>query len=186
MAASRKDDARELILQTTKALLKDQPLSDVSLARIAETAGVSKGTIYYYFKTKEDILFAVLDEYLKKQWDELVLWTEDPQKDTSLPRLIKYVVERDLAASNLRLQFFYDAMTGNEEVRKKLLQRYRDFAALIAEKIRERTDRVSADYLSWLLLLAADGLLLHQSIGNSDVNAKDLIDRTQEYLKKVF
>lgn len=186
MAASRKDDARELILEAARALLKEKAMRDVSLARIAQTAGVSKGTVYYYFRTKEDILFAVLDEYLKRQWDNLVKWTEDPQKDTSLPRLIRYVVERDLAAPNLRLQFFYDAMTGNEEVRMKLLQRYRDFAALIAEKIRERTDRVSADYLSWLLLLAADGLLLHQSIGNSGVNAKELIDRTQEYLKKLF
>lgn len=186
MAASRKDDARELILTTARTLLADQSLTDVSLARIAQTAGVSKGTIYYYFKTKEDILFAVLDEYLKKQWDDLVKWTEDPQKDTSLPRLIKYVLERDLAVSSLRLRFFHDAMTGNEEVRQRLVERYRDFASLIADKIRERTDRVSAEYLSWLMLLAADGLLFHQSIGNTDVDADDMISHTQEYLKKIF
>lgn len=186
MAASRKDEPRELILSSARALLAERSMQGVSLSLIARRAGVSKGTIYYYFKTKEDILFALLDDYLEQQAERLNAWTENPDKDTSLPRLVKFVLEGDLASAPLRMQFLHDAMQGNEGVRQKLLARYRDFAATIAQKIARRTDKVSAEYLSWLLLITADGLMVHQSMGNSGVSAAEMIDQTQAYLKKVF
>lgn len=186
MATTRKEDVRKLIIETTQKLLEHQNTKEVSLSKIAQEAGVSKGTIYYYFKTKEDIYFAVLDDYLKKQWEDFIVWVDNPRKDTSLPRLVKYVMERDFAAPNIRFHFFYDAMNGNEEVSEKLFKRYEDFAKLIAEKIAERTEGVSAEYLSWLLLMAADGLLLHKSARNENINPQDIINKTQIYLKDLL
>ena len=51
MASPRTDDVRKLIMDTTETLLENQKLSELSLATIASTAGVSKGTLYYYYKT---------------------------------------------------------------------------------------------------------------------------------------
>ena len=92
MAAPRNDNVKEKILDAATGLLDTQTFADISLAEIAAAAGVSKGTLYYYYKNKTDILFDLTNRYLDRQWDELIAWTENKDKDTSVHRLVKYVV----------------------------------------------------------------------------------------------
>ena len=108
MAAPRKDNVKELILNATEQLMEKQKLADLSFATIAKAAGISKGTLYYHYKSKNDILFDIMDKYLSQQWNDLIAWTENPQKDTSIHRLIMYVLQRDISNANMRLNFFHD------------------------------------------------------------------------------
>lgn len=186
MAAPRKDNVKDLIIETTEELLKTKKLSDISLAEIAQCAGISKGTLYYHYKTKNDILFDITDKYLDQQYDDLIAWTEDASKDTSMHRLVKYILERDISTAGMRLHLFYDAMLGNEKIRKKLLNRYSEFASVISEKIKERTDSVPADYFAWLLLLLSDGLFIHQTLGNTNLDPAQFIKQTEQFVKKEF
>lgn len=52
MAAPRNDNVKEKILDAATGLLDTQTFADISLAEIAAEAGVSKGTLYYYYKIK--------------------------------------------------------------------------------------------------------------------------------------
>ena len=169
MAAPRKDNVQKLIIETTEKLLETQKLSDIPFS--------------YHYKSKNDILFDIMDKYLSKQFNDLLTWTENPNKDTSLHRLVKYVLERDISNANMRLHFFYDAMLGNEEVRVKLLKRYEDFAKIISEKIEERTSIMSADYLAWLLLLLSDGLFIHKTLNNENLDVTKFITQSEELMK---
>lgn len=183
MAAPRKDNVKELIIDTTEELLQNKKLSDISLSEIAQCAGISKGTLYYHYKSKTDILFDITDKYLEQQYKALIAWTEDASKDTSIHRLVKYVLERDISTAGMRLHFFYDAMLGNNKIREKLLKRYNEFASVISEKIRERTDSVPADYCAWLLLLLSDGLFIHQTLGNTNLDPAEFITQTEQFTK---
>lgn len=178
MAAPRKDNVKKLILETAEQLLETQKLSEISLAEIASMAGISKGTLYYHYKNKNELLLEITDKYLDRQWQDLIAWTEDASKDTSLNRFIKYVLERDVSTVNIRLHLFYDAVLGNEEIRRQLLARYQDFAALLSEKIAERTDRIAPDYLAWLLLLLSDGLFIHKMLDNEQIDIEEFILQT--------
>ena len=99
MAAPRNDNVKEKILDAATGLLNTQTFADISLAEIAAAAGVSKGTLYYHYKNKTDILFGITNRYLDRQWDDLIAWTENKDKDTSVHRLVKYVVERNTASA---------------------------------------------------------------------------------------
>ena len=92
MAAPRKDNVKELILYAAEELLLTKKLSDISLAEIAACAGISKGTLYYHYKNKNEILFDITDKYLNEQYRDLIAWTEDAAKDTSLHRLLLYLM----------------------------------------------------------------------------------------------
>ncbi len=186
MAAPRKDNVKDLILNAIEQLLETQKLSEITFAQIAANAGISKGTLYYHYKSKNDILFDLTDKYLKQQWDDFIAWTENPEKDTSIHRLVQYVLERDVANAGLRLHFFYDAMLGNEEIRSKLMQRYADFANLISKKISERNAKLPAEYITWLVLLASDGLFIHKTLNNDNIDTDQFIRQSGKFVKQVL
>lgn len=183
MAAPRNDNVKEKILDAATGLLDTQTFADISLAEIAAEAGVSKGTLYYYYKNKTDILFDLTNRYLDRQWDELIAWTENKDKDTSVHRLVKYVVERNTASAGMRLHLIHAAMLGDEALRAKLIDRYAAFERLIAEKIAERTDVVSADYLTQLILLTSDGMIVQEALRNDNFDAAAFVRQSEAYLR---
>lgn len=182
MAAPRNENIKNIVLDVTQELLKTSSFSDLSLAQIAKAAGISKGTLYYHYKTKGEIFFDLADRYLCTQWDDLIAWTENKEKDTSIQRLVKYVMERNVASANLRMHLYCEAQMGDEAVRQKLIARYGDFQKLISQKISERTD-FPADFLTWLILLASDGIIVQEAIQNENFNPERFIGESAEFLK---
>lgn len=182
MAAPRKENIKEMVLQATGELLETRTFADISLAEIANAAGISKGTLYYHYKNKSEIFFDLTDRYLNAQWDDLIRWTENKNKDTSIRRLVKYVVERNVASAGIRMHLFCEAQMGDETLRKKLVSRYAEFQKLISEKIAERTD-VPADFLTWLILLVSDGIIVQEAIRNTDFNAEAFITQGAQFLQ---
>lgn len=57
MADSRKYDK---ILDALQQLLTEKSIQNISVSEIAKTAGIGKGSIYYYFPSKEAILDALV------------------------------------------------------------------------------------------------------------------------------
>ncbi|MGI6011993.1 MAG: TetR/AcrR family transcriptional regulator [Ruminococcus sp.] len=54
------------ILDALQELLKDQKLQAISVSEIAHTAGIAKGSIYYYFPSKDAILDALVERNYEK------------------------------------------------------------------------------------------------------------------------
>ena len=52
---------RDLILDAMHQLMHDVNIQTISVSDIAKEAGIGKGSIYYYFKSKEEILEAVIE-----------------------------------------------------------------------------------------------------------------------------
>jgi len=60
-----KGDMREKILAVSKQMFIDQGFDATSIRNIAKKLACSPGTIYLYFKNKDELLFAVHDEGFK-------------------------------------------------------------------------------------------------------------------------
>jgi AcrR family transcriptional regulator len=60
---------RELALQ----LFAEQGYEKTSLREIAEQLGVTKAALYYYFKSKEDIVRSLVEDYVA-ELDQLIAW----------------------------------------------------------------------------------------------------------------
>ena len=63
-------EKRELILASMQKLMAENKAQSASVNDIAKEAGISKGSIYYYFKSKDDIIEAVLERSYKKVLEE--------------------------------------------------------------------------------------------------------------------
>ena len=54
---------RERLIESAKALIHEQGVHRTTLADVAERADVPPGNVYYYFKTKDELIAAVLHGY---------------------------------------------------------------------------------------------------------------------------
>ena len=62
---------RERLVESARGLIHEQGVHRTTLADVAERAEVPLGNVYYYFKTKDELIGAVLDGY-QKQAAELI------------------------------------------------------------------------------------------------------------------
>lgn len=66
MARRRTDDKRQRILDAAVRVFAKKGYHGAKVAEIAKKAGVADGTIYLYFRNKEDILVSLFDEVMEE------------------------------------------------------------------------------------------------------------------------
>jgi AcrR family transcriptional regulator len=66
----QKEERRQAILDAALQLFQETSYEAVNIADVAEKAGVAKGTIYLYFKTKEGLFLALLTQEFEAWFDE--------------------------------------------------------------------------------------------------------------------
>jgi len=67
---------RKKIIETADTLFYQQGFSQTSFTDISDALSMSKGNFYYYFKTKDEILNAVIDKRSKEMKRDLAKWDE--------------------------------------------------------------------------------------------------------------
>jgi len=65
-----RESKKELLLDAAEKILETQSYENLSLDRIAEVSGVSKGGLLYHFPTKEAVLAALVERLIKRFDDE--------------------------------------------------------------------------------------------------------------------
>ena len=80
----RVSDKRERLVDAAKHLIHRQGFNQTTLADIARESDVPLGNVYYYFKTKEDICNAVIEERregIRESLQECCCKENDPRKN---------------------------------------------------------------------------------------------------------
>src|SRR5262249_32604407 len=71
--ARSRTDARARIQQVAVELFTEHGYEGTSLREIAERLSVTKAALYYHFKSKEDIIQSLAEDY-QAQTDDLIAW----------------------------------------------------------------------------------------------------------------
>jgi AcrR family transcriptional regulator len=97
-----REGKKNLILDTALELFATEGYYPTSISKIAEQAGISKGLIYNYFKSKEDIIRTIIHKGI----DDLFK-IFDPNKDGVLTKdEIRYFIEQMFDIMHRDLQFW--------------------------------------------------------------------------------
>lgn len=57
---------RDRLVESARTLIHEQGVHSTTLAEVAQRADVPAGNVYYYFKTKDELVAAVLDAYAQE------------------------------------------------------------------------------------------------------------------------
>ena len=178
MAAPKNDNVKQKILDAAIVLFQEQ--HDVSLAQIARAAHVSKGTLFYHYRSKAEIYLDISERYWSKLSNDLLVWVDNKEKDTSIPRLVRYTFIRGVFDESglLRLRLFVEALSGEEssEIRKRLNEQYTHFKNILRSRIKERMPGADGEQLAWLLLTLVDGLMVQSAMQNDSLDIGAFIE----------
>ena len=64
------NERKTQILNAAEDIFTQKGFDDARMEDIAEETGVSKGTLYLYFKSKNDLIFAILDRMFEREFKQ--------------------------------------------------------------------------------------------------------------------
>jgi AcrR family transcriptional regulator len=79
--AEARGTAREKLLDSAAKVFAERGYRGTSVDLVAEDAGVTKGALYWHFKNKEELFFALIEERVDRRARELMQITETAPKE---------------------------------------------------------------------------------------------------------
>ncbi len=176
-----RQQSRKKIVNTALELFAKQGFHATSISQIAKQAGVSKGLMYNYFDTKEELLMAIVVDAMEEgQGFFAQIMEAKPGKERlrlMLEMTFHYVVEnyehqKLLASLALQMDQF-------PEIGELIRQKYTNYIPMLAEELRI-AGHPQPEKHAWMLSAIMDGIgLQYVVLGIAtplDRMKQDLID----------
>src|ERR1700757_5520759 len=92
-APTPRTDTRSRVQKVALQLFAEQGYEKTSLREIAERLGVTKAALYCYFKSKEDIVRSLVEDYVAEV-DELIAWgKQQPRSAATRAEIVRRYLE---------------------------------------------------------------------------------------------
>lgn len=188
-----KNRRRRELIEVAARVFSTRGFRNARIADIAAEAGVAKGLVYQYFKSKEELFFAVFEWYN----EQISLWIRDRiraaetarEKLMLLARLFVKAGLDHIELYGLTLEFWAAAGTGiyGGSFRESFREAYDVMRGMVSEIVREgraaaefRQD-VDAEATAAVLVGAIDAAVLQYWL-DSELDAVGMVDRFLETL----
>lgn len=169
-ASARRAESQQAIIRAATATIAELGYEGSTMSEIAARAGVSKGIIHYYFRSKQDLFLAVLQGMVEDVISGCDRLYEDRHAEDTLTRLntaIDYgidLIQREPLYYEIMLEL-WEETTRNPvfaRVNAEFFRRYRDYLAeLLRRGEVEGTFRhVPSGELAAIITGVSDGLCL--------------------------
>jgi len=180
---------RQHIIDATDTLLYQKGFHHMSFSDIAQAAGLSKGNLYYYFKTKEEVLSSVISNRVEKVKQMLELWDKEIQHP--LDRLKRYAQVPVIEIENV-LQYGCPMGSLNTELAKSqpelqkiTRQQFDVFKEWIKKQFQVLSPDKDAEELSVHLLVLLQGIsIVSQTYADRAIITRE-VDKVLSWLEEL-
>jgi AcrR family transcriptional regulator len=166
-----------------KSLVVQEGINSLTISRLAKTAGIGKGTIYEYFKNKEEIVFEIVNimmqehsQKLRKQLAEQKSTKEKVKKfseffysedERELREIYKEFISLSLMKPNEELVAFQTACFNNY---------YSWFTQILQEGVESGELRAESLGLAQGIFVVGEGMFISKNATNAIDNLKQELD----------
>ncbi len=170
---------RQKIIDAATALVMERGVKGTSLADIANAAGISKGTLFYHFSAKDDLVY----ELTEKHFDQITranLKRAEQMQGYSLQEILQDSILSILHAENrgkLNLYLLQEAVTENPALKSRFADKYMEFQNTMQQflnMVAPPMDEDRAIAVSRLLVALLDGLIIQWLLDPDAIPIKDI------------
>jgi len=158
---------RERILERAEELFTTKGIQDTSIGDVAAAAGISKGTLFYHFRSKDELIMEIAFAHIQKVSDDILGFIERGEEGLGLREVLERFLGRllDEALRNrLHLYLIEESACRNERLKAAMRGKYREWQLTLIEAIRPFMGG-QAPVMGPILLAFADGLVIQASLG---------------------
>ena len=177
-------NTRQVILQTANRLMMDQGINNTSLNDIAREAGISKGTLHYYYPSKDDLIYDIAQQHFSVVKSSVLRWNENVRGQTSFAEILRVVLSSFLEAdtrNKLHLYLLQEAVVYNEHIRQRFQESYQEWRTLLKEELDLQSEVLGFNEsetraLSFIIVAIIDGLLIQRIVGGDIIPLDDIVE----------
>jgi AcrR family transcriptional regulator len=188
-------DSKKCLVETALRLFSSRGYHNTSIADILRESGCKRGTLYHYFSSKEELGYAVIDEWLRLLVEQGA-HSHIRNNEHPIDRLLKVF---DDLPSTLKLESGHSLQTGivagmaavHEGFRKRLATRvvplFEEFEPMIAKGIADGqiADSVDAHQFPHFVMVVGYGLHMARQLGQEQLLPADAKRWLKEYLNSL-
>lgn len=171
-------DNRKLIIDTAISIIGQKGVEQTSLAKIAKECGLSKGTIYYYFASKNDLIFDIADLHMEKISTPLFSMIENessPSWEQMLTVFFKTLLTSE-TRSRLHLYLIQEAVSGNTLLKKRFQKTYAQWFSMVESAYSKMPgSKIDVNAKSKFIVALVDGLILQALLETDKTNIKKIV-----------
>lgn len=174
------ESVKTAILSTAALLFTQRGIHSTSLADISAEAKLSKGTLYYYYQSKEQLISDVTDDHIGRITDAVLIWIDSLNRDCDPADAIRAFLDALRSAEGLlklHIVLTGEAALGNTVLQKKFAAKYREWTVMLEvgtlkmkPPAAERLRTYSKAFVAML-----DGFALHSQIGIEDPDLETML-----------
>jgi AcrR family transcriptional regulator len=169
---------KQQILEAARDAFIEQGITSTSLKEIARTAGVSTGTLFYYYASKSDLVFDVTNLHFDQLTHQLLDWVNSINSQSNMQKILPVVCETivgDQLRGKLHHYLIEEALTNNSSLRIKFIEKYTEWQTMIEQGIEISVpDKKKRREIAQLLLAVLDGLVMQTILGVEGISIKDI------------
>jgi AcrR family transcriptional regulator len=165
------------IVQAAAHILEKTGLDKINTNQIAKKAGVSIGSLYQYFPTKESIFFKLievkLDQYYR-EFEEEVFNKDYDSKEDFLDDTVEKICEIFEKQKKLRLVLFYFIPRGLTPKIQRMENKFQKALVIKLQSFDPSIEHHQVNIKAYVVIHAIIGII-HSTLGeNRDFNLKEL------------
>ena len=162
------NNMKEHILDIAINLITHNGIKNTSLSDISKAAGISKGTLYYHYSSKDDLIFDIADVHLNIITDAVLECVKNIEKNSSKDELINLILRKIAtigSTGRIHMYLLCEALTGNDSLRERIKVKYIQWRTTLQDEIYKNLSESidESEAFSFLLISIVDGLVV-QSI----------------------
>ena len=175
------EDNRLKILDAAAAIIAEKGVDRASLSQIARTSGLSKGTLYYYYASKNDLIFDIADRHMADLTAALFDMVE-ANGATTMEALLTTFFTTLLASearSRLHLYLVREAISGHGGLKERFQTTYAQWFSMVDDVyVKMGKPRENLQAKAGFLVAVADGFILQTLLETDRPCIEDIVRLT--------
>lgn len=160
---------RDKIILAVEELIASKGVNSFSLRDIAKYLNISTGSLYYHFKTKDEIISAIIDIHFNDLERDYDAWLIKHKDDLTIERFLDVVFYKSTELYNhskIHVYLINECMR-NDEIKNKLLGLWNEWKAKIVEGVkRVYKNHDNYEEIASTILVIIEGLIIKTVLGN--------------------
>ena len=186
-----KEERREQILSAAITCFAEKGYYEASMDDIAKAANLSKGSLYWHFKSKRELFQGLVERWLQEFTESLGATLEHATTAGEKLNMMIDALKRNAAAlpelARAQLEFYALAMR-DEEFKAWLHENYATDSQFLESIVKEGIEsgefrEVPSGAVARMIMAYLDGALLHREINDPEASASTVLDEVSDTLR---